>query len=165
MQPHPTQKIYECKVCLNMSRSTVSFISHKRTYCQLRYHQTRHEDVEGCKDSENDGENSPEDDGDPTKATTCFITPRHETDDENTTPPTTTDHPRVAPGDPTDTVPSDTNPNDSDRDVSSSPRGSHQSGDGSENGDSSYTDEVPEQEPTTQESPSPASSPSDRAHQ
>ena len=100
----------------------------------------------------------------PQWATTCLITPRHEPDDENTTPPTTTDHLGVAPGDPTDTVPSDTNPNDSGRDVSSSPRGSHQPGDGSENGDSSYTDEVPEQEPPNKGTPQPSGPLSTRAH-
>ena len=57
-----------------MSHSTVNFISHKRTYCQLRYHQTRHEDVGECRDSEIDEESDPEDDDDPTKAT-VYVTP------------------------------------------------------------------------------------------
>ena len=65
---------HECKVCLNMSHSTVNFISHKRTHCQLRHHQTRHEDVEECRDSEIDEENDPEDDDDPTR-TTIYATP------------------------------------------------------------------------------------------
>ena len=43
--------IHECKVCLNMFRSTTNFISHKRTYCQLRYHQTRHRDYRECSDN------------------------------------------------------------------------------------------------------------------
>ena len=89
----------------------------------------------------------------PQPAITYLITPRHEPDDGNTTPPTTVDHPRVAPGEPTDPVPPDTDPGGSDRDVFLSPGGSHQSGDGSESGDSSHANETPEQESSNEGTP------------
>ena len=87
----------------------------------------------------------------PQRAITCLITSRHEPDDENTTPPTTVDHPGVASGEPPNTAPSDTDPDGSDRDMLLSPRGSHQSGDGSN--DSSHVDEAPEQESTNEGTP------------
>ena len=89
----------------------------------------------------------------PQPAITHLITPKREPDEENTTPPTTVDHPRAAPGEPTDPVPSDTNPSGSDKDVFLSPGGSHQSGDGSENSDSSHADEAPEQESSNEDTP------------
>lgn len=35
--------VYECRVCLNMFRSLVNLLSHKRHYCRRRYGDVRHE--------------------------------------------------------------------------------------------------------------------------
>ena len=67
----------------------------------------------------------------------------------------TVDPPRIDPEEPADPVPSDTDSDESDRNVFLSPGGSPQSRDSSENSDSSHADqdEDPEQESSDEDTP------------
>ena len=39
---HECNLIYECKSCMSLFRSLANFISHKRTFCRMRYRDRRH---------------------------------------------------------------------------------------------------------------------------